>query len=78
MVGGGEGGWRRLQNEELHNLCASENIIRVTKSRRMRWIGHGRNETHTVLRLENLKRRDHSEELGVGGRIIILERILGK
>jgi hypothetical protein len=29
------GGWRRLHNEELHNLYASLNIIRVIKSRRM-------------------------------------------
>jgi hypothetical protein len=35
-----EGGWRRLHNEELHNLYASPNIIRVTKSRGMRWAGH--------------------------------------
>jgi hypothetical protein len=28
------GGWRRLHNEELHNLYASPNIIRVTKSRK--------------------------------------------
>jgi hypothetical protein len=33
-------GWRRLYNAELHNLCASPNIIRVIKSRRMRWAGH--------------------------------------
>jgi len=34
------GGWRRLHNEELHNLYASPNIIRVIKSKRMRWLGH--------------------------------------
>jgi hypothetical protein len=34
------GGWRRLPNEELHNLYASLNIIRVNKSWRMRWAGH--------------------------------------
>jgi hypothetical protein len=34
------GGWRRLHNEELHNLYASLNIIRVVKSRRMSWAGH--------------------------------------
>jgi hypothetical protein len=35
-----EGGWRRLHNEELHNLYASPNIIRVIKSKRMKWAGH--------------------------------------
>jgi hypothetical protein len=33
-------GWRRLHNEELHNLYASPNIIRVMKERRMRCVGH--------------------------------------
>jgi hypothetical protein len=31
------GGWRRLHNEELHNLYGVLNIIRVIKSRRIRW-----------------------------------------
>jgi hypothetical protein len=34
------GGWRKLHNEELHNLYSSLNIIRIIKSRRMRWAGH--------------------------------------
>jgi hypothetical protein len=34
------GGWRRPHNEEFHNLYISPNIIRVIKSRRMRWAGH--------------------------------------
>jgi hypothetical protein len=34
------GGWRKLHNEELHNLYSSPSIIRITKSRMMRWAGH--------------------------------------
>jgi hypothetical protein len=34
------GGWRKLYNEELHNLYSSPSIIRLIKSRRMRWAGH--------------------------------------
>jgi hypothetical protein len=32
--------WRKLHNDELHGLYSSPNIVRVTKSRRMRWVGH--------------------------------------
>jgi hypothetical protein len=34
------GGWRRLHNEELHNLYTSPDIIRVIKSKMIRWEGH--------------------------------------
>ena len=34
------GEWRRLYNEELHSLYLSRNIVRVIKSRRLRWAGH--------------------------------------
>jgi hypothetical protein len=34
------GDWRKLHNEELHNLYSLPNIIRMIKSMRMRWAGH--------------------------------------
>jgi hypothetical protein len=34
------GGWRKLHSEELHNLYSSASVIRMIKSRRMRWAGH--------------------------------------
>jgi hypothetical protein len=34
------GDWKELHNEELHNLYSSPNLIRMIKSRRMRWVGH--------------------------------------
>jgi hypothetical protein len=34
------GGWRKLHNEELHNLHSSPSMVRMVKSSRMRWAGH--------------------------------------
>jgi hypothetical protein len=34
------GAWRKLYDEELHDLCSSPSIIRMIKLRRMRWAGH--------------------------------------
>jgi hypothetical protein len=34
------GGWRKLHNGELHNLYSSPSIVRMIKSRRMRWVGY--------------------------------------
>jgi hypothetical protein len=49
-----DGSWRKLYNDELHNLYSSPNIVRVIKSRRMRWAGHvarmmKRRRVYTVL-----------------------------
>jgi hypothetical protein len=35
-----DGSWRKLHNDELHSLYSSPNIVRVIKSRGMRWAGH--------------------------------------
>jgi hypothetical protein len=47
------GGWRKLHNEERHNLYSSLNIIRMRKSKRMRWGGNvgGMGEQRNVYRI---------------------------
>jgi hypothetical protein len=35
-----KGDWGKLHNEEIHNLYSSPNVIRMIKSKRMRWAGH--------------------------------------
>jgi hypothetical protein len=46
------GGWRKLHNEELHNLYSSPSRMKIIKSR-MRWVGHvaGMEEKRNVYRL---------------------------
>jgi hypothetical protein len=75
------GGWRKLHNEELHNLYSSPSIIRMIKSRWMRWAGQaarmGRRGMHVRYWWESQKERDHWEDQDVGGWTIlklILER----
>jgi len=75
------GEWRKLHNEELNDLYCSHNIVRVIKSRRMRWAEHAarmrRGEAYTGFWWGNLRERDHFEDPGVDGRII-LRWIFGK
>jgi uncharacterized protein YjiS (DUF1127 family) len=74
------GNWRRLHNEEFYNLYTSPNILRVIKSRRMRYVeqvAHMEQMRHTVFWLGNLKGRDHLEDIGIDGNII-LDGISGK
>jgi hypothetical protein len=62
-----DGSWRKLQNDELHSLYSSLNIVRLIKSRRMRWTGlwhaWGRGEVFTGFWLGGPKARDHWEDL---------------
>jgi hypothetical protein len=70
-----DGSWGKLHNDELHSLYSSPNIVRVIKSRRMRWAGHvarmGEGRVFTGFWLRGPKARDHWEDLGLGGRITL-------
>ena len=67
--------WRRLRNEELYDLYSSLNIIRMIKSRVMRWAG---NVAHTVDRKgaygfwrRDLMEGEHLEDVHIHGRRIL-------
>jgi hypothetical protein len=57
------GDWRKLHNEELHNLYSSPNIIRMIKSRRIRWARHvarmGEKRNAYRILVGSQKERDH-------------------
>jgi hypothetical protein len=63
----------KMHNDELHSLYSLLNIVRVNKSRRIKWAGHGacmgegRGKVFTGFCLGGLKERGHWEDLGIGG-----------
>jgi hypothetical protein len=52
-----DGSWRKFHNDELHSLYSSPNIVRVIKSRRMRWAGHVVGRPESKRPLERPRRR---------------------
>jgi hypothetical protein len=75
------GGWRKLHNEELHNLYSSPSIIRIIRSRRMRWAGHvarmGAKRNACRILVGKPEEGDHWEDQDIGGWTIlkwVLER----
>jgi hypothetical protein len=68
------GGWRKFHNKELNDLYLPT-ILRVIKSRRMKWAGHiarmAREGAYTGFWWGNLRERDYWGDSGVGERIIL-------
>jgi hypothetical protein len=67
-----DGSWRKLHNDEFHSLYFSPNIVRVIKSRRMRWAGHvvRVEEGRGIYRKVRREERDHWEDIGAGRRTL--------
>jgi hypothetical protein len=70
------GKWRKLHNEEPNDLYCSLSVIRTIKLRIMRLAGHvvhmSERKGVSLFRREKLRKREHLEEPGVEGRIILI------
>jgi hypothetical protein len=66
------GEWRKFHDEELNDLYSSPNIVRVDKSRRMRWAEHVAHMGERCIEFwrGNLRERHYFEDPGVDGTII--------
>jgi hypothetical protein len=68
------GGWRKQHNEKFHNLCTSLNMegdqIKENEMGRICSMHKSEREEHIKFWLRNPKGRDHTENLGIDGRII--------
>jgi hypothetical protein len=66
---------KRLHNEQLYVLYSSTNIIRRIKPRRMKWTGHlaclGKRKVTYRVWMGSSEGKNHLEDLGVDGRIIL-------
>jgi hypothetical protein len=69
------GYWRKLHEEEVHELYFLPNIIRLINSKITREVGHvacmGTGEVHIGFCWGNLRERDKSEGLGVDERMTV-------
>jgi hypothetical protein len=67
------GEWRKLHNEELHNLYSSPDIMRQIKSRLMGWAGHtaliGEERKLYKILMVKPEGKNHLEDRGVDGRM---------
>lgn len=71
------GGWRKLRNEELHDWYSTLNIIRLIKSRKMRWERHvariGKKKNGYRIGKPEGKRQNTMEGLSIDGSLLKMD-----